>query len=54
MASKVLEGSLMLKEIVGGSRETVLSEETATPMGTCFWVSGSILATVRTATELGT
>jgi hypothetical protein len=38
MASKVLEGCLILKEIVGGSRLTVLSEETHRDVFLGLWI----------------
>jgi len=34
--------------------DTVVNDDMATPMGTCVPVAGSKLATVTTATELGT
>lgn len=54
IAFKVCEGSFMLKEIVGGSSVTVLSEETAMPMGTFSPLSESTCATVAIATQQGT
>jgi hypothetical protein len=54
MALKVFEGCLMLNDTVGGSRVTVLNDETAIPIGTLLLVSGSTCATVTTTTAAGT